>query len=175
MKKFETRNEMFSSFDKELKIAELGVFEGEFGKFIHENCKPSELFLVDLFSGVFGSGDKDGNNYRFVNLEFEMEKLKFHFSKNKEVKVVKSSTTDFLLGLEDAYLDIIYIDADHSYSSVFSDLNNCYDKVKHGGFICGHDYCHEAKNAVDDFCSARGLEILYVTNDGCPSFCIQKK
>jgi len=175
MNHFKTRNDMISTFDSGLKIAELGVFKGEFSKDIHNICKPSELYLVDLFSGYFGSGDKDGNNYHRVHLEEELIKLKSHFSNNPEVKIIKSNTTDFLFSLEDNFLDVVYIDADHSYDSVLSDLNNSYNKVKLGGFICGHDYISEAKLAIDDFCLSKNLTIKYLTEDGCPSFCIIKQ
>ena len=37
-----------------------------------------QLYLIDLFSGVFGSGDKDGKNYHLVNLDDEMIKTLAH-------------------------------------------------------------------------------------------------
>jgi hypothetical protein len=174
---FETRNDMISTFNKKLKIAELGVFEGEFSKDIFNLCSPSELFLVDLFEGYFGSGNKDGQNYHYVQLENEMEKIKLFFQANEEVTVIKNSTVNFLNSLEDEYLDMVYIDADHSYNSVLEDLNLSYKKVKVGGLICGHDYVKStaAEKAVNDFCHNHKLEINYLTNDGCPSFCIIKK
>jgi hypothetical protein len=174
MEIFETRNDMLLSFEKNLKIAELGVWRGDFSKNIYEICNPSELYLVDLYTGYFGSGDKDGNNYQYVQLEDEMLNLIKYFKDNTEVEVIKKSTTDFLLGLSDNYLDLVYIDADHSFDSVLNDLHNSYNKVKLGGLICGHDYVNgtEAKNAVDYFCNIKELKINSLTKDGCPSFCI---
>lgn len=174
---FENRIEMLFSFEKNLKIAELGVFEGNFSKEIYKICEPSELYLVDLFDGYFGSGDKDGKNYHYSHLELEYEKIKSYFVKNKNVKVIKDSTINFLNKLEDNYLDLVYIDADHSYEAVTKDLELSFKKVKNNGLICGHDYVTntEAKNAVDDFCVKFNLKIKYLTNDGCPSFCIVKK
>jgi hypothetical protein len=173
---FETRDQMLNSFDKNLIIAELGVFEGEFSKRIKEICQPSKLYLIDLFDGHFGSGDKDGQNYHFVQLDDEMHKIIDHFKDCEEVYVIKNSTINFLNTLEDNYLDMVYIDADHSYNSVLEDLRLSYKKVKNGGLICGHDYVEhtEAKAAVDQFCQETNLEIKYLTKDGCPSFCIEK-
>lgn len=177
MEIFETRNDMLGVFQKNLKICELGVFEGDFSKDLYRICLPDELHLVDLFEGYFGSGDKDGNNYHYVQLEEELEKIREFFKNNKEVKIFKSLTTDFLLSNDDEYFDLIYIDADHSYNSVLSDLLIGFNKVKTNGFICGHDYVREteAKKAVDDFCKLKNLKIEFLTNDGCPSFCIIKK
>jgi predicted O-methyltransferase YrrM len=39
-------------------------------------------------------------------------------------------------------LDMIFIDADHTYKSVKQDINLWYDKVKEGGIISGHDFNH---------------------------------
>lgn len=39
----------------------------------------------------------------------------------------------------DHTFDLIFIDADHTYDGVLSDLKAWYSKVKHGGIICGHD------------------------------------
>jgi hypothetical protein len=175
MKIFENRNKMLESFPRGLKIAELGVFEGEFSKTIYEICAPKELILIDLFEGYFGSGDKDGNNYHYVQLEDEMDKLINYFSDNPEVKIIKQSTSAYLESILDNSLDMVYIDADHSYESVINDLRLSYKKVKYGGYICGHDYIYDAKNAIDHFCSEKNLEIICLTKDGCPSFCIQKK
>lgn len=174
MKIFENRNEMLTVLPKNLIIAELGVFEGEFSKIIYDICKPKELLLVDLFEGYFGSGDKDGKNYHYVQLEEEMNKIVNYFNNDPSVKIIKNYTTNFLNSLPNEYLDMVYIDADHSYNSVLTDLRLSYNKVKNGGLICGHDYISEAKRAIDDFCREMNLEIEYLTKDGCPSFCIIK-
>lgn len=174
---FENRNEMISTFDKNMKIAELGVFEGDFSKDIYKICNPSELYLVDLFQGYFGSGDKDGRNHHYVQLELEYEKLKTLYSSDSRVKVIKNSTLEFLDSLPDDYLDMVYIDADHDYLPVKKDLYASLKKVKKGGLICGHDYVRntQAERAVNEFCNETNLRIKFLTKDGCPSFCIIKK
>lgn len=177
MKIFENRNEQINELPKDLKIAELGVFEGEFSKEIYEICQPSELHLVDLFGGMFGSGDKDGKNHHVANLVLEMQKIKEIFASDQSVKVIKSSTVDYLNSLDDDYLDMVYVDADHSYHSVLTDLTLSKRKVKNGGFICGHDYVPgtEAALAINEFCRIENLIIQSITKDGCPSFCIINK
>jgi predicted O-methyltransferase YrrM len=51
-----------------------------------------------------------------------------------------SSSADFALVIPDNSMDVVYIDADHSYESVKEDTSLYLNKVKPGGFICGHDY-----------------------------------
>jgi O-methyltransferase len=176
---YETRNDLFKIFDKNLIIAELGVFKGEFSKFLYEELNPKELYLVDIFEGYVGSGDKDGNNMEYTNLQDEYASLVTFFNNNKNVKVLKTTTTEFLESIDDNYLDIVYIDADHDYEPIKKDLYLSFKKVKNGGFICGHDYTSPrfdgVVRAVNEFCDEMNLKINYLTNDGCPTFCIIKE
>lgn len=56
-------------------------------------------------------------------------------------------------------LDFAFIDANHLYESVRSDLHAWWDKVRPGGLLCGHDYgvygdatgAWGVKRAVDEF------------------------
>jgi lipopolysaccharide biosynthesis glycosyltransferase len=178
IKYFNTRNELLNILPKNLKIAELGVFKGEFSSKIVELMNPSLLYLVDLFSGQQVSGDKDGNNIQWTNLDIEYENLSKKYTDSDTIKVIKDYTYNFLQSLEDGYLDMVYIDADHSYEGVKNDLELSYKKVKIGGIISGHDYTLEKHpgvvKAVDEFCKNYNLNIKYLTRDGCPTFLIIK-
>ena len=60
----------------------------------------------------------------------------------------------------DHSLDFVYIDADHAYSSVVSDINDWKNKVKDGGYIAGHDfYMDEVARAVRD-CLGEPLQVF---------------
>jgi hypothetical protein len=174
---FETREDLMKTLPKEMKIAEVGVFKGEFSKFIFENLNPSELLLIDIFEGYMGSGDKNGNNMQFTYLENEYNNLSKYFENNKNVHLIKGYSSVVLNYLEDNSLDLIYIDASHEYIDVKNDLKISYNKVKNNGYICGHDY-NEIKfpgvyKAVNEFCEEKKLKINYITNDGCPTFIIE--
>ena len=56
---------------------------------------------------------------------------------------------------DDASLDLVFIDADHSRESVLEDLKAWVSKVKEGGVIAGHDFgaVHHpgVKEAVKEF------------------------
>jgi predicted O-methyltransferase YrrM len=43
----------------------------------------------------------------------------------------------------DRTFDLVYIDAEHTYESVFRDIKQWLPKVKRGGWIAGHDYTHD--------------------------------
>ena len=68
---------------------------------------------------------------------------------------------------EDNSLDVVFIDADHSYKSVMEDLQAWYPKVKPGGVIAGHDFSFDPNfahpgvtRAVLEFFQDKPLEIL---------------
>lgn len=55
-------------------------------------------------------------------------------------------------------VDMLWIDGDHRYEAVASDIRNFAPLVRKGGLICGHDYCvwhPEVVQAVDDAYGAR--------------------
>jgi len=173
------RNILLDSLPKNMKIAELGIFKGEFSKIILERLSPSELFLVDLFPEEMYSGDKDGNNIVLANLNQMYKQIVEEFEQFENVKVIKSYTSDFLNSLENEYLDAVYIDADHSYDGVKTDLILSYEKVKNGGIIMGHDYTNHmfpgVVKAVNEFCEDYNLKIKFLTEDGCPTYVIFKE
>jgi Methyltransferase domain len=173
-----TRNDLIETLQKNLVICEVGVFKGEFSKFIFESNKPKELHLIDPFEGLLDSGDKDGNNVIFTNLGNEYESLKNHFKDNRNVIFHKGYSQKILEGFQDSYLDAIYIDGDHSYEGVKNDLKLSYHKVKNLGIISGHDFSIRFKgvmDAVEEFCREYSQEIKVLTKDSLPSYLIELK
>jgi predicted O-methyltransferase YrrM len=72
-------------------------------------------------------------------------------SRNKNIieHKVKSEVLAKEFGKET--IDMVYIDADHSYASVKADILAWSDKVKVGGLIAGHDYgMEDVSRAVDE-------------------------
>ena len=182
-KRFETRIDMINTLvQKHGEYAEVGVFEGEFSKELFTVLKPQKLHLIDLFTGNAVSGDKDGNNGKWANLDDVFQHLICYFPQN--VTMYKGESYNVLNGFKDDSLDMIYIDGDHSYEGVKKDLHAAYDKVKSGGWIMGHDYemnmekaqieyTFGVKKAVDEFCKERHQTIYAKAFDGCVSWAIQ--
>jgi|GEM_PF-1665900 len=68
---------------------------------------------------------------------------------------------------QDESLDVVYLDATHSYEQVLADICAWYPKVKPGGIIAGHDFafehpvsCTGVIPAVLEFFHDKPLEIL---------------
>ena len=179
MEIFETRDDLIKNLEKDMVICEIGVFKGDFSHKLLLEMKPKELHLIDLFDGMVPSGDKDGNNIVYANLEIEYNKLCEKYKNIDIVKIHKGQSFINLNNFSDDYFDLIYIDGDHSYEGVLKDLEMSLHKVKPNGYICGHDYSAnkfpQVVKSVNDFIKKYNYNIKYITKDGCPSFCIVNK
>lgn len=168
-----TREELILQIPKNSKGVEVGVFEGKFSEFIINSIDPSEFYLVDLFYGNGISGDKNGENIKTICLETSYNNLIKKYKNLEHIKIIRNKSIDFFKELPDNYLDFVYIDGDHSYEGVKTDLEYAIKKVKKGGFICGHDYSKSflgVIKAVDEFCQKNKISFSITTEDKLPSF-----
>ena len=64
----------------------------------------------------------------------------------------------------DSSLDFVFIDADHSYEGVSTDLKAWAPKVRAGGVLCGHDYDNGTtwgvSRAVKEYADEASLRVL---------------
>jgi len=181
-KVYDNRIDMiFDLVPKGAAICEIGIFKGDLAKQLLK-LEPTRLVLLDLFEGECGSGDQDGNNFEYINLNESYKKLREYFP--AEVSIVKGDSSSSLSLEPDDSFDMIYIDGDHSYEGCKKDLMEAYKKVKHCGWIMGHDYemnMNKAKKpykfgvrkAVDEFCAEFSQKIFAKGNDGCVSYAIE--
>ncbi len=151
--------------------AELGIQVAQFSKKISDIVKPKLFYLVDTWIDM-----KLEENYtdRFLKR-----------TKNSNYIKRKQTSESFLKSLDDNHLDWVYIDADHSYDSVKTDLLLSKDKVKDDGYIMGDDYINYdytnhsfwgVKDAVNEFLQEFDYEMIYFTLDidGYHSYCLRK-
>jgi hypothetical protein len=119
-KLFSNRNEMIKSFKFEYpaKIVEVGVQEGLFNEFINDVLNPKELYAIDIDITQYTSRVVIKNNVIPIN---------------KPSKNIVSS--DF-----SGLLDMVYLDADHSYDAVKKDIEILKDIVKPGGLFVFNDF-----------------------------------
>lgn len=58
--------------------------------------------------------------------------------------------------------DIIYIDGDHSFNGVLSDMLNFWFLLKEGGIMCGDDFHFKSVgDAVKEYCRRNGLTLFF--------------
>lgn len=176
MTKIRTRSELLNFIPRNSTVAEVGVFKGDFSKIIYNTVKPYKMYLIDIFEGYMGSGNKDGENMEFVMLDDYFCCLK-DFFKNENVDIIKSRSSKALSEFSNDYLDFVYIDASHEYEDIANDLSIAFEKIKNNGYIGGHDY-DEIRfpgvfKAVNEFLIENNQKISYITEDKLPSFLIK--
>jgi hypothetical protein len=133
--------------------AEVGVWKGDFSEQMIRLVKPRQLFLVDPWQfmpdnehahtryggGVAKSQEDMDTVYAQVQRRFSR-----HISEN--TVCLHRGTTETLSkssGGDEPFLDWIYLDGDHNYNSVRSDLQHAAKYVRPGGFIMGDDYTYD--------------------------------
>lgn len=108
-------------------IAEIGVRQGNIPLYLFPRLTTIEkYYAVDVDDDVF-HGDLEQYKPVFVSCIMTSEKAS---------KVVQNN------------LDLVFIDADHSYESVKQDIELWAPKLKPKGILCGHDYATDAPGVI---------------------------
>ena len=123
--------------DRKLTIGyELGVENGDTFRHILANC-PS----ITQWHGVDMWGENPPGYQREYAGESYYKTVTNVASKHPDRAIIhRMSTDEACLSVEDESIDIVFIDADHSYEGVYNDILKWEPKVRKGGIISGHDY-----------------------------------
>ena len=137
--------------NKFLNILEVGSWSGlsalTWGEAleIHNNCRGA-LTCIDAWKPYHNPNDECDELNREINEALSsdepynvfMENIKF-LPESIKLTVQKGWSADILPKLTRADFDLIYIDGDHSYKTVSTDIELSIALVKEGGIICGDD------------------------------------
>jgi predicted O-methyltransferase YrrM len=131
----------FYQANKEWKVIEIGSYAGASAELISNYV--GEITCCDIWEQYIMPLSRATKVYE----EFLLTK-----ERNKNIIEIKKQSSKLANEYADDFFDMVYIDADHSYKSVKTDISSWFKKVKQGGIICGHDYyMEEVKKAVDEF------------------------
>lgn len=111
-------------------IVEIGSFAGVSSDLFARYC--SRLYCIDVWSS------------RPVGIEDDMmAKAELMFDKvwksHPNIKPIQGESVEIASQFDDASIDMVYIDGEHSYRSVLDDILAWMPKVKPGGWVTGHD------------------------------------
>ena len=147
---------------------EVGVKQGQFSEYLLDHWRGKLLYSVDPWRefsrDVYFDSDNVGQEAQEKNYQITSERL-FRFGERS--KLLRMTSEEAALTIQDQQLDFAYLDARHDYGSVKQDIGLWYPKVKPGGIIAGHDYINRqigdtiygVKPAVDEFAAQNGLDV----------------
>lgn len=136
-------------------FVELGSWKGRSIAYITVEIvnlnKDVKIYAIDTWQGTMNS---EVHQEEISKLDTS---LYDHFLSNispaiNHIIPMKSDSSSASSTFLDESIDIIFIDADHSYESVKNDILKWYPKIKQGGIISGHDYGEPCgvQQAVDE-------------------------
>jgi len=109
---------------------EVGVFSGRFSAFMLKRMPELTLYSVDPFKSA-------AQTFVLPIVNSALKRLE-PFGSRSVVLIMPSVQAATLFA--DESLDFVYIDGDHSYDAVRSDLYAWYPKIRDGGLLFGDDY-----------------------------------
>ncbi|MGF9642949.1 TylF/MycF/NovP-related O-methyltransferase [Paenibacillus sp. FSL L8-0502] len=186
--KFDTRLALLRQIADEINecgvkgsVAELGVFKGEFSKYINRVFPDRQLYLFDTFSG-FDQKDIDNENKgdfsnsiagEFCNSDVDLVLNKMMYKENCIVK--KGYFPESASDVNETFA-FVSLDVD-LYQPILEGLKFFYPKMSDGGYIIVHDYnstrFHGVKQAVREYCREHGVKYTPIS-DLCGSVAIMK-
>lgn len=132
-------------------IAEVGSWKGRSTNAFATGNKDGKVFCIDTWAGSEDLRDD-------TNWMAKREDVYAVFCENTKqftnITPIRKTSVEAAVDFEDNSLDLVFIDAGHTYKDVVSDIDAWLPKVKKGGIISGHDYMpntwQEVIEAVND-------------------------
>ena len=121
-------------------IAEIGTSKGENAAMLRRLFPHATLYLIDPYSPIKGAINTE--KARLANVE-DCEKdylfVKALFKGDKKAHVIRETSLKAAI-IVPSFLDLVFLDGDHSYESVKQDIYTWKLKVRNGGILSGHHY-----------------------------------
>jgi predicted O-methyltransferase YrrM len=146
------RQTLLARLPSAAEAAEIGVADGAFSADILRIARPRKLHLVDLWGDPRFAAGVDRIRTRFAS-EIAAG----------VVEVRRGLSVDVLQEFEDASLDWVYVDTDHSFETTLAELRLARRKIRPGGVLAGHDFA--TGNPVAPF--------VYGVVQACHQFCVE--
>jgi predicted O-methyltransferase YrrM len=135
------------------KALEVGCYRGVSSEvfLLHE---PREMHFVDAWGKNENYTEANwalkGKDWENIKLEFENRINPY--KENVDITISHDLSKEASKNIPDHSFDFIYIDGDHGYDGVKTDISCWLPKLSKNGYFCGHDYtyspqiqkaCHE--------------------------------
>lgn len=149
--------------------AEIGVWQGEFSAAVLSVVRPRRLHLIDPWRAADAAHAGALFDRSQAELDTIADSVRARFAgeiTDGHVVIHRATSTDAAGELADGSLDWAYIDGDHAYDAVRSDINVYAAKVRPGGLVAGDDYRPGGmyrggvKRAVDEAVASGALTLV---------------
>lgn len=121
------------------RMAEIGVWRGKLSGRLLRDCPEIAYYaMIDPWRRL-----PDWNKPLAETLDFEkvyQEALSHTEFASDRREVLRGKTTEVIDRLEDASLDAIYVDGDHTLRGILVDMIAAYPKLRPGGLMLGDDF-----------------------------------
>ncbi len=118
-------------------MVEIGVAFGGFAKEVLSTWKGRAYFMVDPWENQPKEVYKERTEGIPYNAWFaQCEEMARN---DKRIQIIRDYSVNAAKQFPDSYFDCVYIDGNHCYEAVVSDLEAWWPKVKSGGLFSGHD------------------------------------
>lgn len=129
------------------RFVELGVAEGKLLRSLMNNERVRKIitsyYAIDLWKDYH-----DVSNEKWEQYYQEINAMRKDWP---QLHVLRKDVTNASFSFYRGSVDLVFIDADHSYEAVKNDIRTWLPKVRRGGLLLGHDYNHrKVKRAVDE-------------------------
>lgn len=122
-------------------MAEVGVFKGE--STIHYAGIVNKIYAIDPWLKDYDLNDKAAR----LDMDYIEQCFDDNISSFNNIIKIKDLSINACKLIPDNSLDLIYLDAGHSYKSVKEDLVHWIPKIRNNGYIAGHDYFDETSES----------------------------
>lgn len=155
--------------------AEIGVEQGKYSEEIL-NGTAMHLFCIDPWMAYFRYKDHRAQS----KLDGFYEDAKKRLEPFDRATIIRKTSMEAVADFQENSLDFVYIDGNHDFEYVVSDIIHWSKIVKPGGIVAGHDYRAEEKDqripfhviqAVNAYSDAYHIRPVFLTRkDRCASW-----
>lgn len=154
-------------------MAEVGVLRGHLSAFLLARHPGLTVHMVDSWADMafqparyIATGDEHARHGHVRAAAHRRQAARSVRPFGRRARIMAMTSVEAAARVEDRSLDLVFLDADHSFDGVREDLAAWAPKVRDGGWIGGHDYANPDPRfrfgvtaAVDRWVEERGLRL----------------
>jgi len=131
--------------------AEIGLQRGWTICHLLSSCPGLHMIGVDQWIEMPDTGEPGWQSYDHIDLDYWAAKVKARVAAfGDRGRVLHLASLDAAKLVDDASLDFVFVDADHTERGCEADIRAWAPKVKSTGWVCGHDWQYPAVRRVLD-------------------------